>query len=79
MKDLIELTQNEIEMGFVASCIEHVARKKNVDYKTVYEALKKTNGIKGYIYPFYNTLHSQSREYINEDIVSYLHNHGVAL
>ena len=33
MNDFIELTDNEILMGFVASCIESVAKATNKDYK----------------------------------------------
>lgn len=78
MSNIIELNNDEIKMGFVASCVEHVARHLNVDYHIVYDALQKTNGIKDYVYRFYDTLHTQSREYISDDIISYLNHRGFA-
>ena len=79
MDEYMTLPQEAIEMGFVASCVEHVARKLQVPYITVYEALKRTNAITDYIIPFYSTLHTQSREYVNDDIIEYLRLRGEKL
>ncbi|MCF0190728.1 MAG: DUF3791 domain-containing protein [Marinilabiliaceae bacterium] len=79
MEYLVELPQEAIVMGFAASCIEHVARRLHVPYRTVYDSLKRTDAITKYIIPHYNSLHTQSREYVTEDIIEYLRNRGEKL
>lgn len=76
MDYLVELPPDAVKMGFVASCVEHVARKLGVPYKVVFDALQRCDAIHQYIVPHYNALHSQSREHVNEDIIEYLHSRG---
>lgn len=42
MKERVQLTKNEIIMGFVASCIEDVADTLGVDYLEVYSIIGET-------------------------------------
>lgn len=72
MEKFIELSQEEIKLGFVASCIEFVATKLNTSYMDVYNRMKKTNMLSDYIYKHYEAIHSQSREHITEDLIRYL-------
>lgn len=76
---LMELTEKEIMLGFAASCVEFVARKLGVSYKSVFESLERTNAIEGYIIPCYDTLHTQSREYVTDAVIEYLQVRGEQL
>ncbi len=68
----IHLTDQEIIMGFVASCIEDVADTLGVDYAEVYERMKAVGMIEGYIIPHYEVLHSESRENVTAGIIDTL-------
>lgn len=72
MEKSIELSQEEIKLGFVASCIEFVATKLNISYIDVYNRMKKANILTDYIYKHYEAIHSQSREHITEDMIRHL-------
>ena len=59
-------------MAFVATCIEATARTLGVSYKEVYDRMKRVNLIDEYIYPCYDTLHTESRENIVDDLLNCL-------
>lgn len=59
-------------MIFASSCVESVARKTGVSSKETYARMKRVNLINGYILKHYETLHSESREHITEDIMDCL-------
>lgn len=62
---------NEDELSFAIFCIENVAAELGVSAEKVYHALADESDIlNGYIIPCYEALHSQSKEYIVEDIIS---------
>ena len=66
-------TKEEIQrMIFVSSCIESTARKLKCSTSDIYKRMKKVNLIDGYILKHYNTIHSESRETITEDIIGCL-------
>ena len=52
----------QIVMAFVATCIEATARLLNTSYKEVYQRMNRVGLIENYIVPYYETLHSESRE-----------------
>lgn len=71
---------NENELSFAIFCIENVAIKLGVSADKVYHALaEKSDILNGYIIPCYEVLHSQSKEYIVEDIISYMQEKGVGV
>lgn len=72
MEKYMELTQEEIVMGFVASCIESVADKLGVPYIEVFDRMEKVGMIDKYIYPCYEALHTESRENLTESLVKTL-------
>ena len=74
MDNLIEIPKNQIIMAFVATCIEATARKLGVGYREVYERMAKVNMIDNYIYPCYETLHTESRDNIANDMIACLNN-----
>lgn len=72
MSTLIQRTNQEILMGFVASCIEDVAEKLGVDYAVVYERMKAVGMIENYIIPHYDVLHTESRENVTAGMIETL-------
>lgn len=72
MNTLIQRTDQEIIMGFVASCIEDVAEKLGVDYAVVYERMKAVGMIENYIIPHYDVLHTESRENVTAGMIETL-------
>lgn len=53
MEKYLELTKDEIVMGFVASCIEDVAKRLNEPYLDIFERMDHIGLIDNYIYPHY--------------------------
>ena len=70
----IQLPLEEIKLAFAASCVEGAARKLGVPYIEIYERMRKVDLINKFILPHYDTLHTESREYLIEDIIEYLTN-----
>lgn len=72
--------KNMNELEFAVFCIENVAMKLGVDAECVYQALsEKSDILNGYIVPEYDVLHTQSREYIVNDIVEVMKERGVEI
>ena len=59
MNEKVQLTKDEIIMGFVASCIEDVADTLGVDYTEVYQRMDAVRMIDEYIIPNYEVLNSR--------------------
>lgn len=72
--------KNSRELEFAVFCIENVAARLGVDAEQVYQAFtKKSDILNGYIVPEYEVLHTQSREYIVEDILDVMKEGGVEI
>lgn len=68
------------ELEFAIFCIENIASRLHVDAQNVYVALsEQTNILKDYIIPEYEVLHTQSKDYIVDDIIDVMHERGVKL
>lgn len=75
-----QFIHNENELSFAIFCIENVAIKFGVSADRVYRALAEESDIlNSYIVPCYEVLHSQSKEYIVDDIISYMKERGVEI
>ena len=72
MNKLIQRTDKEILMSFVASCIEDAAEKLGLDYAEVYERMKAVGLIENYIIPHYDVLHTESRANVTTGIIDTL-------
>lgn len=73
-----EKIKNSNELEFAVFCIENVAAKLGVDAERVYQAFtEKSNILNGYIVPEYEVLHTQSREYIVDDLLDVMKERGV--
>lgn len=73
-----ENIKNSSELEFVIFCIESVAIKLGVDAEQVYKAFtQKSDILNGYIVPEYEVLHTQSRDYIVEELLDVMKEKGV--
>lgn len=72
MEQLIELSQTETKLAFVASCIEGTARALGKSYQEVFERMKRAEMISNYIWPNYEMLHTESRENVTNNMIEYL-------
>lgn len=68
------------ELEFAVFCIENVAQRLGVDAERVYDALTgKSDILNSYIVPEYEILHTQSKDYIVDDILQVMKERGVAV
>lgn len=67
------------QLEFVVFCIENVAVRLKIDAALVYKALDTSDILKGYIVPEYEVLHTQSKDYIVDDIITLMQERGVEL
>ncbi len=73
-----EKIKNFRELEFAVFCIENVAAKLCVGAERVYQAFtEKSDILNGYIVPEYEVLHTQSREYIVDDLLAVMKERGV--
>lgn len=68
---------NSQSLNFTIFCIGSLADHLNMDARDVYHKLQSANIISDYIVPCYDVLHTFSKEYIIEDLVSYMKKKGV--
>ena len=69
-------TTNELEFAFF--CIESVAERLHQDPVKVYNALTKDSDLlNSYIVPLYDILHTQSKQYIVDDIIEVMKSRGI--
>lgn len=68
----LEPTHDEIVMGFVASCIEDVANRLGLPYQEIFARMDAVGLIDKYIYPHYETLHTESRENLTTSLIETL-------
>ena len=68
------------ELEFAVFCIENVAQRLGVDAERVYDALTgKSDILNSYIVPEYEILHTQSKDYIVDDILQVMKERSVAV
>ena len=65
-------------LNFTMFCISNVASALGKSLRDVYRGMQDGNIIDGYIVPCYDVLHTFSREYVVEDLVSLMQKKGVA-
>ena len=84
-KGVIDVNYNEKKFGnkeleFAIFGIENVADKLNIDAPKVYSMLtEQTNILNEYIIPEYEILHTQSKDYIINDIIEVMKERGVEI
>ena len=57
---------------FVVFAIENVAKRLGRSGADVYRALVACDGINGFLYPSYDTLHTQGKDYIVDETIGWL-------
>ncbi|MBQ0074023.1 MAG: DUF3791 domain-containing protein [Prevotella sp.] len=62
-------THTQVVLAFVSTCIEATARTLGVTYIEVFQRMKRLRMIEDYIYPNYETLHTESRENVVLDMI----------
>ena len=72
MEKYIELSNEEIRLGFVSTCIESVAAALKRPYHEVFLRMKKTGMIRDYIYHCYDALHSDNLENVTAELIGLL-------
>ena len=71
---------NEKILEFTIFCIESLSERLNISAKRVYKMLKNdTNILDYYIIPCYESLHTQSKSYIVNDLIEVLKEKGVII
>lgn len=79
MLDNAKIT-NLDELEFAVFCIENVASKLRKNAEDIYTALtEKSDILNSYIIPEYEILHTQSKDYIVNDIISLMEERGIQL
>ena len=72
--------KNTDELEFAVFCIENIAIRLGKNAEEIYQALtEKSDILHSYIIPEYEMLHTQSKEYIIDDIVSLMEERGITL
>lgn len=78
--DTTETINSSKELEFAVFCVENVAAKLGVSAEDVYKAFTdKSDILNGYIVPEYEVLHTQSKEYIVNDIIELMQERGVTV
>ena len=73
-------TINNEMLEFIFFCIENVATRLNCDGLSIYLALtEKSDILYNYILPCYIPLHTQSKDYIVDDILKVMKERNVSL
>lgn len=67
-----QLSDDEIKMGFVASCIESAAERIGCCNEEMLERMEAVGLIDNYIYPHYDALHTEDRDNLTENIIETL-------
>ncbi|MCD7891829.1 MAG: DUF3791 domain-containing protein [Ruminococcus sp.] len=76
---MAEPIQNLNELEFVFFCIENIAHEYKAKAQKIYDILKEKNIINGYIVPEYDVLHTQSKEYIIEELCQVMQERDIHL
>lgn len=72
------MIKNTDELEFAIFCIENIAIRLNINAEKIYNALtKQSNILNNYIIPNYDILHTQSKDYIIDDILLIMNEKGI--
>ncbi|MCQ2265436.1 MAG: DUF3791 domain-containing protein [Bacteroidales bacterium] len=65
------------QMSFAVFCIGAVADRLGMREEYIFNLFEKTGVLKNYIIDLYDVLHTQSQEYIVDDIIDYMKIKGI--
>ena len=70
--------ENTNELEFAVFCIENIAIRLGKNAEEIYKMLtEESNILSSYIIPEYEVLHTQSKDYIVDDIISLMREKGI--
>lgn len=64
------------QLDFVTYCIGNLSIRLQLPQKTIYDMLKSTGILDDYIVKGYDVLHTFGKEYLMEDLISYMQEKG---
>lgn len=67
------------QLDFATFCIGNLAVRLNIPQREVYNQLKTSGILFDYIIKGYDVLHTFSKEYLMNDIISYMNEKGLKL
>lgn len=73
----MERKMNVEQLNFTVFCVGSIADSLKMSSPEVYHLLRDSGILMDYIVPCYDVLHSFSKDYLVEDIVSYMREKGV--
>ena len=65
-------SETQLRNIFASSCVEAAARRLQISATEMYSRMKRANLFHDLIYPCYDTLHTQSRQHVTEDVLEAL-------
>ncbi|HIZ32754.1 MAG TPA: DUF3791 domain-containing protein [Candidatus Bacteroides merdigallinarum] len=65
------------QLNFITFCVGNLADALKMSAAKVYELLRSSGILTGYLLPGYDILHTFSKEYIVEDLIQYMKEKGV--
>lgn len=70
--------ENTNQLEFAVFCIENIAIRLEKNAEEMYKMLtEESNILSSYIIPEYEMLHTQSKDYIIDDIISLMRERGI--
>ncbi|MDF4240815.1 MAG: DUF3791 domain-containing protein [Prevotella sp.] len=66
----------EYQLDFVTYCVGNLADRLNMSASKVFQMLRSTNILNGYMIPCYDVLHTFSKEYIMDVLINLLKKRG---
>lgn len=65
-------SEEQLKMTFAASCIDSVAKVEHSTSEDVFFRMKRAGLIGGYVLKYYDTLHTESRDHVTQELVRML-------
>ena len=66
-------------LEFITYCVGSLADSLQISASKVFEALRSTNTLSGYIVPCYDVLHTFGKEYLVDELTAVLKERGASL
>ena len=73
------MSQKERATEFVVFCIENLADRLGVPGSVIFNKLNSIGAISGFLYPRHESLHTQTKEYILNEIQTYISSHNLSV
>lgn len=67
----------DYQLDFITYCVGNLADRLNMSASKVYNMLRSSDILDGYIVPCYDVLHTFSKDYIMDDLIGMLKKKGV--